>query len=229
MAKTIIVFGYGPGISSGVAHKFGKEGFQVAIVGRTQARLDAGVKELEAKGVKAAAFAADVGDPAAARAVIGKVREALGPIHAIHWNAYGTGAGNLLTAKPEEVNQVLGVAIHSLLAAVNASLGDLKAEKGAVLITNGGFGYNDPAIDEMSVKLDAMGLSLANAAKHKLAGMLHQQLKGDGVYVGELVMTGTVKGTAWDNGSNPNTVDPALVGDKFWDLYRARKEWSIKY
>jgi short-subunit dehydrogenase involved in D-alanine esterification of teichoic acids len=42
MAKTIIVFGHGPGISSGAAHKFGQEGSQVAIVGRTASRLDAG-------------------------------------------------------------------------------------------------------------------------------------------------------------------------------------------
>jgi NAD(P)-dependent dehydrogenase (short-subunit alcohol dehydrogenase family) len=52
--------------------------------------------------VKAGAFAADLVDPAAARAVVGKAREALGRIHAIHWNAYNTGAGNLLTATPEE-------------------------------------------------------------------------------------------------------------------------------
>ena len=158
-----------------------------------------------------------------------KVHDAFGPINAIHWNAYGTGAGNLLTAKPEEVTQTLGIATNSLLAAVQASLEDLKAEKGAVLITNGGFGYNDPAIDTAAVKFQSMGLALANAAKHKLAGMLHQQLKDEGVYVGELVMTGTVKGSAWDKGTNPNTVEPSILGDVFWDLYRARKEWSIKY
>ena len=43
----------------------------------TAERLAAGVKVLEDKGVKAAAFPTDLSDPAAARAMVGKVREAL--------------------------------------------------------------------------------------------------------------------------------------------------------
>jgi NADP-dependent 3-hydroxy acid dehydrogenase YdfG len=229
MAKTIILFGYGPGISAGVAEKFGKEGFQVALVGRTQAKLDAGVKDLGAKGIKAQGFTADLNDPAATTAVVGKIREALGPIAVLEWTAYTLGGGNLLTAKPEEVSAVINIATGSLIAAVQASLADLKAEKGAVLITNGGFAYNDPAIDGLLVKLDSASLGIANAAKHKLAGILHQQLQGEGVYVGELVIGGTVKGTAWDDGKNPNALDPAAIGGVYWDLYRARKDWSIKY
>lgn len=229
MAKTIIVFGYGPGISHGVAQKFGKEGFNVALVGRTQSKLDAGVKELEAKGVKAKGFTADLNDPAATRAVVGKVREAFGPISALEWTAYNVTGGNLLTAKPEEVSAALGIATNSLIAAVQAAHSDLKAEKGAVLITNGGFAYNDPTIDEMLVKFESMSLGLANAAKHKLAGMLHQQLKADGIYVGELVIAGTVKGTAWDNGQNPSTLDPVAIGEAYWNLHQTRKDWSTKY
>ncbi|HEX7670382.1 MAG TPA: hypothetical protein VF395_12390 [Polyangiaceae bacterium] len=34
MAKTIVVCGYGPGISSAVAEKFGAEGFSVALAAR---------------------------------------------------------------------------------------------------------------------------------------------------------------------------------------------------
>ena len=64
MSKTIVVVGFGPGSSNAVAEKFGAEGFSVALVARSQERLDAGVKALEAKGVAAAAFTADAGDPA---------------------------------------------------------------------------------------------------------------------------------------------------------------------
>lgn len=229
MAKTIIVFGYGPGISWGVADKFGKEGFSVAIVGRTQAKLDAGVKELEAKGVKAAGFVADLTDANAAAAVVGKAREALGPIGGVLWNAYAQGAGNVLEAKPDELNSVLGIATNSLVSVVRVALGDLKEAKGSVLITNGGFGLNDPNIDAMAVKLNSAGLALANAVKHKLSGILHQQLKEQGVYVGEIVITGTIKGTPWDNGSNPKTIEPSAVGDAYWKLHQERKEWSIKF
>jgi NAD(P)-dependent dehydrogenase (short-subunit alcohol dehydrogenase family) len=80
MAKTIVVAGYGPGVSAAVAERFGAEGFQVALVGRSADKLAAGVKALEAKGIKAAAFTADLGDPSAIRRMVEKVRGELGPI-----------------------------------------------------------------------------------------------------------------------------------------------------
>src|SRR3954468_23915038 len=99
MAKTIIVGGFGPGISSAVAERFGAEGFAVALVARNTDRLAEGVAALTAKGIKAVAFPADLGVPAAVKTMIGQVRQTFGPISALHWNAYGgAGAGDLLTA-----------------------------------------------------------------------------------------------------------------------------------
>jgi hypothetical protein len=66
-----------------------------------------------------------------------------------------------------------------------------------------------------------MGIALANAAKHKLAGLLSQRLKGDGIFVGEVMVRGTIKGTPTDSG---NSIDPSRVADKFWELYRTRGE-----
>ena len=55
-----------------------------------------------------------------------------------------------------------------------------------------------------------------------LVGLLSQQLKADGVYVGEVIVTGPVKGTAWDNGSAK--IEASGVAQKFWDLYSARTD-----
>jgi NADP-dependent 3-hydroxy acid dehydrogenase YdfG len=223
MAKTILVVGFGPGISTAVAEKFGTSGFSVALVGRSEERLSAGVKELRAKGIEAAAFAADAGDPAAVRAAIGKAR-VLGPITVIHWNAYGSaGAGDLATADAVAVRGVFDVAVVGLVAAVQEALPDLKkSNEGAVLVTNGAFGENSAQIDEYAVHAKAMGLALANAAKHKLVGLLAQRLKSEGVYVGEVMVAGTIKGTHWDRG-NAN-LDGTTVANKFWELYRARSD-----
>jgi len=80
MTKTLIVCGYGPGISTSVAEKFGAEGFSIALVARNAEKLQNGVKALEAKGIKAAAITADLTNPTDARAVVAKARGALGPI-----------------------------------------------------------------------------------------------------------------------------------------------------
>jgi NADP-dependent 3-hydroxy acid dehydrogenase YdfG len=223
MAKTILVCGYGPGISSAVAQRFGAEGFAVGLAARGADKVTAGAKALEAKGIRAAAFPTDLSDLAAARALVGKAREALGPITAVAWVAYENAAGDLLTAGAPAIRGVLDVAITSLITVVQAALPDLKTQSdAAVLIVNGGLALSDPGIDSTAVQWGAMGLAIANAAKHKLASLLSQKLKGDGVYVGEALVLGTVKGTAFDSGNA--TVDASTVAGKLWDLYRARRD-----
>jgi NADP-dependent 3-hydroxy acid dehydrogenase YdfG len=224
MGKTILVVGFGPGISTAVAEKFGAAGFSVALVGRTEERLAAGVQSLKAKGIAAAGFAADAGDPIAIRAAVGKARAALGPITVLQWTAYGGAeAGDLLTADVAAIRSVFDVAIIGLLAAVQEALPDLKQSKeGAVLVTNGAFGDVHPQVDDFACNAKAMGLALGNAAKHKLVGLLSQRLKGDGVFVGEVMVAGMVKGTAWDSGNA--TLESTTIATKFWDLYQGRGE-----
>lgn len=226
MAKTIIVGGFGPGISAAVAEKFGAQGYTVALVARNADRLAAGVKALEAKGVKAAAFSAELGSAAAIKALIPQVRDKLGPIGVLHWNAYSASAGDVLSADVAALQNVFDVAITGLVTAVQESLADLKQAKGAILVTNGGLLFDDPAINEMAGKRNLMGLSMGNAAKHKLVGMLAAKLKPEGVYVGEVIVTGTVKGTAFDAGNG--TLDAANIAQKFWDLFSARSEISTR-
>jgi NAD(P)-dependent dehydrogenase (short-subunit alcohol dehydrogenase family) len=225
MAKTIIVAGYGPGISTAVAEKFGAEGFNVAIIGRSADKLAAGVKALEAKGVKAAAFTADLGDPAAILGMVEKVRGAFGPISVLEWTAFSPGslAGDLLTAKPEELRSLFEVSVVGLLATVQALLPDLKSEKGAILVTNGGAGFVDPDVDGMLTQYGIMGLGVANAAKHKLVGLLAKKLAADGIYVTEIMISGVIKGTSFDQGKMP-AIEGSTVAAKYWELYTARKD-----
>jgi short-subunit dehydrogenase len=228
MAKTIVVCGFGPGISTGVAEKFGKEGFQVALVARNKERLDAGVKALGAKGIKAAAFPTDLYDPTAAAGLAERVRSSLGPISVIHWNAYGGRAGDLVAADADAIRAEMDIALVSPMRLISAALPDMKKSDGAaVLLTNGGFGKLNKQADEMAVQFNAMGLAIANAAKDKLAGLLSEKLRADNVYVTEVIIMGTVKGTAWDQGNA--SLEPSAIGEKFWSLYKARTEVRVDF
>src|ERR1700753_4100681 len=103
MSGTIVVCGYGPGISDAVARRFGREGLAVALVGRTEERLSKGAAALEQQKVRAKPFQCDVGDVDAVRAMLKKVRESLGPVAVLHWHAYAHGAGDLTVAAPSEL------------------------------------------------------------------------------------------------------------------------------
>lgn len=220
MAKTIMIVGFGPGTATAVAEKFGGKRFSVALIGRNQERLAAGVAALKAQGVDAYAFPADAGDPASIRSAVQTVQSQLGSIDVLHWNAYGgVEAGDLLTADQASVNKLFDVAVFGLIAATEEATPELKKNGGALMISNGAFGVVSPEMDAVPVNLHVMGLALSSAAKHKLVGMLAERLKGEGIFVGEVMVYGTIKGPA-----APDGIDPAVIADKHWQVYESRSE-----
>jgi len=152
--------------------------------------------------------------------LVARVRDSLGPITVVHWNAYAGGAGDLTTASPDELRTSLDVGVIGLVAAVQAALPDLKAQQGAVLVTGGGLSFYDDKVDALAVSWGAMGLAITKAAQHKLVGVLGARLAKDNIYVGEVVVLGSVKGTAFDAGNA--TIEAARVAARFWELYEAR-------
>jgi NADP-dependent 3-hydroxy acid dehydrogenase YdfG len=225
MTRTILVCGHGPGISDAVARKFGQQGFAVALVARNADRLNAAAAELGKAGITAKAFPADLGDAEAVRGLVRDVRASLGPVAVLHWNAYARGAGDLTTSTRDELRGVLDISVHGLISAVQEALPDLKSEKGAVLVTGGGFANYDPNVDGFAVRIQAMGLAIGKAAQHKAVGLLHQRLAPEGVFVGEVMVLGAVKGTAFDSGAA--TLEASTVADRFWQLYTDRAPYTV--
>lgn len=82
----IAIIGAGPGLGAAVARKFGREGFSVALISRDQTKLETMVKELEADGVSARAYAADVREPATLEAALESAAAELGPITALQYS-----------------------------------------------------------------------------------------------------------------------------------------------
>ena len=222
-----MVCGHGPGISDAVARRFGREGYAVALVARNGERLATAASALAEAGITAKGFACDLGDPEATRATVREARAALGPISIVHYNAYPEGAGDLTTSPANELRAAFDVSVTGLVAAVQEALADLEDSKGAVLVTGGGFALYDAKIDAMAVQLGAMGLAIAKAAQHKAVGLLHAKLATKGIYVGEVVVLGMVKGTRFDNGTA--TLDAGAIADKFWDVFERRAESTVNF
>src|SRR5260370_8471368 len=82
--KTIIIGGFGPGISTAVAEQFGSNGFSLALIGRNAERVAAGAKDLTAKGFRAEPFVAALSKPEEVRDVHSKARAALRCLSSLH-------------------------------------------------------------------------------------------------------------------------------------------------
>ncbi|EGY51443.1 SDR family NAD(P)-dependent oxidoreductase [Neisseria shayeganii] len=219
MAKTLIIFGYGSGISAAMARHFGREGFAVALVARNEKRLATAVADLQAMGITAQAFAADLAEMAAAQSVVGKVRSAMGNINVLHWNAYTDIEGSLLDTPAATLQESLNVRVVSFIAAVQAALPDLQASGGAVLATGGIMAQDLPAINDFAQNLGALAVSVA--AQHKATALLSRSLAPHGVYAGEIIVNGFVHGSAGAAGETAS-VYPADVAERFWQMYCQR-------
>ncbi len=130
--------GTAPASRPGVARTFGKQGYHAGLVARSADKLEAGCWALGEAGVEARAFACDLADPDAVARMIVEAREQFGPVHTIHWNAYGGGAGDLTIASAASLRRTFDLGVTSAVVAVQRALPDLEAQRGAVLITGGG-------------------------------------------------------------------------------------------
>jgi NADP-dependent 3-hydroxy acid dehydrogenase YdfG len=223
MSKLIAIVGYGPGTATAVADRFAAEGFSIALVARNEGRLAAGVAALSARGATAFGFPANAADPASIVKAIRNIRSQMGPIAVLQWNVYGgLDAGDLLTAGVASVRTAFDATVVGLLAATTEALPDLKKSgSGAILISNGAFGEVSDVMDAAAVSQHAMGIALSSAAKNKLVGLLAQRFKGEGIFVGEIMVYGTIKGTP---SGDSTSIDPVVIAQEYWRLYQARNE-----
>ncbi len=219
----LLVVGYGPGNSHSIARRFGREGWTIALIGRSEKRLNEGVTRLESAGVAAHAFVGDASDPVSLHAAVDRVREQLGPIVSVAFTAYRhVIVDNVLATDPAVVDQVFTIGVTGLLTVVQSVLADLQAaEHASILVVNGDLGTRDDAVDAYAVSFGGDGVALECSAKTKLVGLLAARLRDDGIYVGEIVINGSIKGSPF---ASSTAIDPDDIAERCWSMAQARTD-----
>jgi NAD(P)-dependent dehydrogenase (short-subunit alcohol dehydrogenase family) len=204
--SVIAIIGAGPGLGAAVARRFGREGFSIALISRTQSKLDALVAELEAGGLTARGYAADVRVPAELESALERAAAELGPITALQYSPLPSKdyLKPVLDLTPELALEALQFSALGLVHAVRTVLPAMRtAGDGSIVLINGG----------TSVKARAgfAGTSVAFPAESAYGEMLNEALEGEGVRVRQLVIPGGIPQLQL-----PNGIDD--VADRIWDL-----------
>lgn len=211
---TLAIIGAGSGLGAAVARRFGREGFSVALISRNQARLDALAAELTDEGVEAKGFTADVRDPASLRRALDDAVKQLGPIEVLQYSPLPDKKfmRPVLETMPRDLVGPIEFSIYGPVAAVHEVVPGMRflgKDRGTILFVNGGSAVKPGRA--------VTGTSVAFAGQAAYAQLLHEELKGEGIHVGQLVIGGAIE----PGGEK----DPAVLADRLFSMHTERDQF----
>ena len=214
----IAIVGAGPGMGLAISRTFGSRGFDVALIARTEEKLETLVDRLGQEGITAAAFPADVLDRASLTDALDAARARFGGIDVLEYSpAPHSPVPGLSMAAPSEatVDDLQPMIEYGFYGAVTAARAVLPAMReagaGTLLFTTGG-GSVDP--------VPMLGsANAAQAALRNWAINLDRELAGTGVHAAHVVID------VWVGGGGPEgspTATPEQIAPLYWDLHEKR-------
>ena len=169
--KVAIITGGSDGIGKAAAISMATEGAKVAIVGRTQSKLDSAVAEIkEATNGEVIGISTDVSVESDVQAMVGKVISQYGQIDILVNNAGTSSATTLEEMTDEDLKTDFGIKIYGAVYCARAVLPHLKQSDAGVIIntTTPGGKASGPGGQPTSLSR-ASGISLTKSWAGELA------------------------------------------------------------
>lgn len=224
-----VVIGAGPGLGMSIAHRFGREGYAVELVSRTDARHDRYLDELAEDGItNARAHAADAGDRDRMRAVLDDIAERNGGISVLYYGPAAIDPARFpvpITETDADGVRALMDATYPAIDIAHAVLPGMIARGDGGLLFAGGL--------SAVVPMPALGsLAVTSGALRNYVLTLNAGLAEHGVYAGVLTIGGLVeRGDIYayttarpemfgDIGSR--TLNPDELAETAWQMYVKR-------
>ena len=222
--KICMVVGAGPGIGLALAKKWANEGYKVALVSRSQGKVDTLAKEV---GEAAIGFAGDCTKPEDMSEVVKAIEEKFGGIITVLLYNAGNGVwDNFEDIDLDTFDQSIKTNVHGLLI-----LAKLLTPK---MIANGG---GSIGITGATASLRGMpftvGFAPAKGAQRLLAQSLARHLAQRGIHVFLVIIDGIVYSKDPQSPSSDpppeRFMQPQAIADNFWNISNQHKScWSFE-
>jgi len=211
-----------------IAHRFGRAGFAVGLISRSNARHAGYLSALAGEGIEASAHVADVRDAGRLRAALDAIAERHGGIGVLY---YGTAAVDPASLSVP-ITETDAAAVEAAMSWVYPAIGAARAVlPGMVERGDGGLLFAGGL--SSVVPMPPLGnLALSSAALRNYAVTLNAALADQGVYAGTLTIGGViargdihtyVTGHPERFGDvGPGTLDPDDLAETAWEMYTKR-------
>ena len=216
-----LISGVGPGTGAAIARRFAQGGYQVAMLARSHARLQA----LEREIASSRAYSCDVTDEARLDATIAAVRKDLGEPRVLVHNAVGGAFGNFMEIEPAVLNHNFQVNTMALLyLARQLAPAMIAAGDGAIIATGNTSAQRGRAT--------FAGFAPTKAAQRILAESMARELGPKGVHVAYLVIDAVID-LEWTRRRFATAPDdffikPVAIAEEVWHIaHQDRSAWSF--
>ena len=196
--RVLVVVGAGPGVGASVARRFGRAGYDVALIARSGDSLETLGAELQARGVTTGWTPVDIADAEALTAAVQRFGQHLGHIDALHFNPSVFRQQDPLHLTADELLEDVRVGVGGLLTAVQAARPAMP--RGARVLATGSMSADQPWHEACSLGVQKAGL-------RNLVTSLDRTLAPDGIRAMSLTVNGTLDP---DTAFSPDRVADAL-------------------
>jgi NAD(P)-dependent dehydrogenase (short-subunit alcohol dehydrogenase family) len=211
-----VVVGIGPKNGRAFAEKFAKEGYSVALLSRSTDYSGPLAKELGGK-----AYACDVTDGDAIKSAFAQVREDLGDVDVLLYNA-GSGQFGTFDDVPDvEFEKGWQINVRGLLQSTREVVGPMRKKGSGTLIVTG-------ATASLRGKPFTAAFASAKAAQRSLAQSFARQLGPEGIHVALVIVDGAI-GTDELTGDEGTQLRPSDIAQTVFHLATQPKSaWSFE-
>lgn len=173
--KNILVTGASQGIGRGIALRLAKDGANIALVDIKADKLESVKGEVEAYGVKATTFTADVSDRDQVYGAIDHAEKALGGFDVIVNNAGIAQVKPLADVMPEDLDRIFRINVNGVIWGIQAAAAKFKAtgRKGKIINASSIAGHDGFAMLGVysATKFAVRALTQAAAKEYASAGI----------------------------------------------------------
>ena len=212
---TIAIVGAGKGLGLAVARRFAREGFAVALLSRSQDRLDELAATLRSEGHDARGYATNVRDAESLRTALERAATELGPIEVLQYSPLPAKEfmRPVLETVAEDLVGPVEFSIYGPVTAAHQVIPGMRAVgHGTLLFVNGGSAVRPGA--------RVTGTSVAFAGESAYAQLLHDAVALESIHVGQLIIPFGI-----DDGQDAHSAES--VAELLWTMHVERGEFRV--
>ncbi len=211
-----VIIGIGPKNGRAFAQRFAREGYAVAMLSRSTDYSSGLAAELDGK-----AYACDVTDPRAIKDAFAQVREDLGDVDVLLYNAGSGKFGTFDDVPDDEFEKGWQINVRGLLQSTREVVGPMRETKDGTIIVTG-------ATASLRGKPFTAAFASAKAAQRSLAQSFARQLGPEGIHVALVIVDGGI-GTDDQSDEEGTHLRPSDIAETVYHLATQPKSaWSFE-